>query len=321
MSLFSEYQYMKKTIRIPAKINLYLDVIEKMPNGYHELETVMQSIDIFDIVTLRAEKGTGKISVGAIEGKQRMLFAVPHPRNTAYRAAKLFAETYPDAPSRDGILAGECDFEIGLIKNIPSEAGLGGASADAAAVLMILADMFDTGADEKALLALGAKIGADVPFCIRRGTVLARGIGEKMSDISQFPTLHLLIAKPYGENISTPLAFAEIDTRGLCKKSGDIEAFVFALEKNDIKTAAKLSLNKFEDTLPSTSRVFEIKQIMLSCGAHMAQMSGSGSAVFGIFENTEAFRHAEELIKNMAQVYPCHTLGRDASLDYEEVHL
>ena len=106
---------MKKTIRIPAKINLYLDVIEKMPNGYHELETVMQSIDIFDIVTLRAEKGTGEISVGAIEGKQRMLFAVPHPRNTAYRAAKLFAETYPDAPSRDGILAGECDFEIGLI--------------------------------------------------------------------------------------------------------------------------------------------------------------------------------------------------------------
>ena len=91
---------MKKTIRIPAKINLYLDVTDKMPSGYHELETVMQSIDIFDIVTLRAVKGSGRISVFAKEGKQRADFALPQPRNTAYRAAELFAAAYPDALSK-----------------------------------------------------------------------------------------------------------------------------------------------------------------------------------------------------------------------------
>ena len=163
---------MEKTIRIPAKINLYLDVTDKMPNGYHELETVMQSIDIFDIVTLRSVRGNGKISVSAKEGKQRADLALPQPRNTAYRAAELFAATYPDALSKDGMRVSECDFEIELIKNIPSEAGLGGASADAAAVLTILSDIFNTGATEDELIALGAKIGADVPFCIRRGTVL-----------------------------------------------------------------------------------------------------------------------------------------------------
>ncbi|MBS6462027.1 MAG: 4-(cytidine 5'-diphospho)-2-C-methyl-D-erythritol kinase [Ruminococcus sp.] len=312
---------MKKTIRIPAKINLYLDVTDKMPSGYHELETVMQSIDIFDIVTLRAVKGSGRISVFAKEGKQRADFALPQPRNTAYRAAELFAAAYPDALSKDGVRMADCDFEMELIKNIPSEAGLGGASADAAAVLTILSDMFDAGTDENELIALGAKIGADVPFCIRRGTVLARGIGEKMTDTLQNPTLHLLIAKPYGENISTPLAFAEIDARGLCKKSGDINAFVSSMERGDFKAAAKLSLNKFESTLPAASKVFAIKEAMLSCGAHMAQMSGSGSAVFGIFADTASFRRAEEAVKKMAQVYPCHTLARDASLDYEEICL
>ena len=312
---------MEKTIRIPAKINLYLDVTDKMPNGYHELETVMQSIDIFDIVTLRSVRGNGKISVSAKEGKQRADLALPQTRNTAYRAAELFAATYPDALSKDGMRVSECDFEIELIKNIPSEAGLGGASADAAAVLTILSDIFNTGATEDELIALGAKIGADVPFCIRRGTVLARGIGEKMADTRQNPTLHLLIAKPYGESISTPLAFAEIDARGLCKKSGDIGAFVSAMERGDFRAAAKLSLNKFEATLPASSKVFAVKEAMLSCGAHMAQMSGSGSAVFGIFADTAAFRRAEEAVKNMAQVYPCHTLARDASLDYEEILL
>ena len=101
---------MKKTIRIPAKINLYLDVTDKMPSGYHELETVMQSIDIFDIVTLRAVKGSGRISVFAKEGKQRADFALPQPRNTAYRAAELFAAAYPDALSKDGVRVVDCDF-------------------------------------------------------------------------------------------------------------------------------------------------------------------------------------------------------------------
>lgn len=312
---------MEKTIKIPAKINLYLDVVGKLENGYHELETVMQSIDIFDIVTLRCERGDGRISVSVKDGEQRANFAVPQLRNTAYRAAELFIRTYPSASSADGLRAAECDFEISLIKNIPSEAGLGGASADAAAVLMILSDMFDTGANEAELIALGAKIGADVPFCIKRGTVLARGIGEKMTDTAQNPTLHLLIAKPYGENISTALAFSELDSRELCKKSGDIYAFVSDMESGNIRAAAKHSLNKFEAVLPPESKVFAIKDAMLSCGAVMAQMSGSGSAVFGIFASTADFHLAQEAIKNMAQVYPCHTLSRAASLDYENILL
>lgn len=312
---------MQKTIKIPAKINLYLDVVSRMENGYHELESVMQSVDIFDIVTLTASRGKGNTEVIAREGKSEKTLGLPQPKNTAYRAAKLFAETFPYAKNADGLCAAECDFKIELIKNIPSEAGLGGASADAAAVLMILCDMFSAGISTDELAMLGAKIGADVPFCIKRGTMLARGIGEKLERMTRMPTMHLLIAKPFSENISTPAAFAEIDARGLCRKSGDISAFCAALESGDIKAAAALSLNKFEKILPYGSAVFAIKETMLACGAHIAQMSGSGSAVFGIFENASDFRRAEKALKKTAWLYPCHTVSDEAELYFEDIDL
>lgn len=312
---------MQKTIKIPAKINLYLDVIRRMENGYHELESVMQSVDIYDIVTLSAVRGDGEIRVHAKEGKSEKAFGLPQPENTAYRAAKLFSCTFPTAKNAEGLCAGECDFDIELIKNIPSEAGLGGASADAAAVMIILSDMFCAGISEDELALLGAKIGADVPFCIKRGTMLARGIGEKLERMSRLPTMHLLIAKPFCENISTPAAFSEIDSRGLCRKSGDISAFCAAVESGDMKKAAALSLNKFEKILPEKSRVSEIKEAMLACGAQMAQMSGSGSAVFGIFENASDFRRAEKALKKTAWLYPCHTVSEEAELFFDNINL
>ncbi|MBQ0010631.1 MAG: 4-(cytidine 5'-diphospho)-2-C-methyl-D-erythritol kinase [Ruminococcus sp.] len=298
---------MKKTLHIPAKINLYLDIVGRMANGYHELETVMQSVDLADTVTVSAEKGTGRIAL-SVEGEA--LGSLPAEKNTAYRAAERFRATVPTAHAvwDETLSLSDCDLFLTVQKGIPSESGLGGASADAAAVLLLLSEMFSPALSRAELEAIGAGIGADVPFCLHGGTVLARGIGERMTDLSPLPELPVLIAVPNGEKISTAEAFAAWDRKPVRNESR-LTDFLLALSE-DVSSADRHGFNVFESLLPDGSCVPALLSAFRETGALFARMSGSGPSVFGIFRSEEDRKKAEARLSGLATLYPCRLQKR-----------
>lgn len=299
---------MKKTIHIPAKINLYLDIVGRMENGYHELETVMQSVDLSDTVTVSAEKGTGKITLLTAGDETNNL---PAEKNTAYRAAEHYRAAFPTARAvwDETLALSDCDLSVNMQKKIPSRSGLGGASADAAAVLSALSELFSPAPSRAEMEAIGAEIGADVPFCLRGGTVAARGIGEKMTDLSPLPSLPILIAVPDGEEISTPEAFAAWDSKASVRNETRLSEFLSALP-DGISRAEPFGFNVFESLLPDGSRVPHLLALLRQSGAVFARMSGSGPAVFGFFRNEEDRERAKERLSGLAALYPCYSRGK-----------
>lgn len=299
---------MKKTYRIPAKINLYLDIVGRMENGYHELETVMQSVDLADTVTVSAEKGTGMITLSTAGEETETL---PIEKNTAYRAAAAYRAAFPSAHAVwDGALTlSDCDLSVNIQKKIPSRSGLGGASADAAAVLLALSELFSPAPSRAELEAIGAVIGADVPFCLRGGTVAARGIGEKMTDLAPLPSFPVLIAVPNGESVSTPDAFAAWDSKAPARGETRFSEFLSALS-DGISSADRTGFNIFESLLPDGSRVPHLLALLRGSGAVFARMSGSGPSVFGLFRNEEDRERAKERLSGLAALYPCYSRGK-----------
>ncbi len=254
-------------VKASAKINLTLDVTDKLPNGYHLIESIFQSIGIFDILTVK--KASEDIKITCNDDTVPCDF-----RNIAYKAALLFFEN-------TGIKAG---VKIHIEKHIPSQAGLGGGSSDGAAVLYALNRLYDTKMDITQLAEIGGRISADTAFFIYGGTAYVRGIGEKIFAIRSIPPVHLVVAKGK-EGISTPEAYARIDglvnphhpnTRELAK----------AIDKGKFMKSCELCENMFE-LVTETRDVFDLKKHMLNYGAKTSVMSGSGSAVFGIFETEE----------------------------------
>lgn len=278
-----------------AKINLSLDVVGRRADGYHELVSVMQTISLCD--TLRFEKKAGNgISFSA------NCDLPSNENNLIFRAAEAY---FAAAHTRFGL-------HVELDKKIPMKAGLGGGSADAAATLRALnelnGDLFST--DQ--LCEIGARIGADVPFCVLGGTRLCRGIGEKMQEIPN--ALRPFVVVVMGtEGISTPQAFADID-----RKCGDFEgtseaaqekhkAIADCLKNGKTHTVSGVIYNLFEEVvLPIRPRVAEIKRVLQDAGAFAAQMSGSGPAVFGLFEKEAQAQKAKALLQaqNM-QAFVC----------------
>ena len=249
-----------------AKINLFLEITGRLENGYHTISTVMHEIGLCDYVTL-TETDSGVITLTSDCDTMPL-----DERNIAYRCAALFYE-------RAGI---ECKgINIHIEKNIPMEAGLAGGSTDGAAVLKALNGMHNDPFTVEELCAIGAKIGADIPFCILGGSVLCEGIGDIMTPISPLPSCYILIAKGR-EGVSTKWAYEQFDT--MTGREIRNNTMVALLEKGDINDICGGMYNCFELLVPS---VGEIKDIMNECGALGSMMSGSGTAVFGIFDSKE----------------------------------
>ncbi|MBQ9833138.1 MAG: 4-(cytidine 5'-diphospho)-2-C-methyl-D-erythritol kinase [Clostridia bacterium] len=263
-----------------AKINLTLSVLAKRADGYHDLQSIMHSVSVHDTVYL--EKADD-ICVSC---------SLPLPENnTAFRAARAYCEK-----SGGGV-------HIRIEKGIPSEAGMGGASADAAAVLLGLQKIYGAfGWDE--LMRLGKTIGADVPFCMMGGCCVAEGIGELLTPINTIP-LDLLVVK--GKmGISTPKLFSSIT---LPLQKADTEAMVIAVNKGDRVGVANNLFNALESEAEKIAPEIAIfRQRMIECGAMGAVMTGSGSAVFGIFESREKAEDAAKSFSDAEFVSVCRTI-------------
>lgn len=258
-----------------AKINLTLDVTSKRADGYHNLGTVMQSVTLCDVI--HAEKAEGII----LECRDSKIPL--DEKNTCHRAAGLFFK-------RTGILGG---VRIVIEKNIPSEAGLGGGSSDAAATLLLLNELYDARLSYYDLEEIAALTGADVPFCIRGGAAVCRGIGEKMTGIGGLEKRHVLLVKP-GFGISTPEAYAAFDKKGAESLSGT-KKFLSALEGGE-NPYLYLS-NDLEAAIENTD-IAKIRMELSELGAEAAQMTGSGSCVFGLFEDLERALRAQTLMRD-----------------------
>ncbi len=286
---------MKITVEAPAKINIFLDILGKLDNGYHSLFMVMQSVSLCDRVILSENEGGINI-ICDVPG-------VPcDERNTAYKAAKVFCEKLGVEPAVD----------IEIIKNIPHEAGLAGGSADAAAVLRGLNEMTGAGFTDEELCRLGLKVGSDVPFCVVGGTCLSQNTGGVLSRLMPLKDCFIVLAKP-DRGVSTAKAYSDADEAYLYHP--DNMRMLDCCEKGDFEGICKYAGNVFEQVVEVPERV-EIKRIMRENNVSLAQMSGSGPTVFGIFEKeNDALKAAEEIKKLCAGVFVAKPVDSGAEVN------
>lgn len=261
-------------IKAYAKINLGLDVVRRLENGYHEVRMIMQTVGIHDELMLkRTEKG---ITVTTDSGE-----LPTDENNLIYKAAKLMMKTY-HIPS---------GIHIHLKKNIPVAAGMAGGSTDAAATFKGINRLFDLDCTLEELMKLGVQIGADVPYCVMGGTALAEGIGEKLTSLNPAPDCYLLVAKP-DIQVSTKYVYEHLDAEGI-KKHPDINGMVEAIWEESLQGILDRMGNVLESvTVEKYPIIQKIKDRMRELGALNSLMSGSGPTVFGIFISERQAREA-----------------------------
>ena len=262
------------TLPAYAKLNLTLDILRRRPDGYHDLQMVMQSVSLHDDVTVTLTSGL-EISCrcGDILGDES---------NLAVKAARAFY-------AGTGVPA--CGLEIDIVKRIPMQAGMAGGSADGAAVLRALRTLLAPELSDDKLEHIGATVGSDVPYCVRGGTALAEGRGERLTALPDAPTLHAVLCKP-DFDISTPALFSCVRVEKLCVRP-DTAGMLAALRSGDTSGVLARVRNVFEDVLPDDcGEVFAIKARLLSLGADAAAMTGSGPTVFGLFRDRTAAKAA-----------------------------
>ena len=277
------------SLKALAKINLGLDVVRRREDGYHEVRMVMQTINLYDRLDIVKKKEPG-ISI-----KTNISFLPVNENNLIYKAGKLLMDEF-------GITEG---VSVKLNKRIPIAAGMAGGSTDAAAMMYGINKHFDLGLSRKALMERGVKIGADVPYCIMRGTALAEGIGEELTQLSPMVRCPILIAKP-SISVSTKFVYQnlKLDENTV---HPDIDKLVEDIKKKDLGKIASDMGNVLETvTIPNYPVIAEIKERMLQSGAVNSMMSGSGPTVFGIFDDEETARKAYADMKSAGlakQVY------------------
>ncbi len=280
------------TINAPAKINLYLDVLGKRADGYHEIESVMQTVSLYDVIDVTLTDSG--IVLSASEN------TVPlDEKNLAHKAARLFYE-------HTGINGGA---KIHIEKRIPVSSGLAGGSTDAGATLKALNELYDRPVSNDELLKLGAKLGADVPFCMEGGCALCRGIGEKMIKVEPMTPFTVVIARG-GAGVSTPAAYKKLDDNFgemLARPFSDIQRVLSAIAMDDLNALSLSVFNTFESViLGDHKEASAYKGKLLDCGALVSLMSGSGPAVFGIFDDTEKADYAHHTLYDMgAKSFVC----------------
>ncbi len=278
---------MRTTVQAPAKINLFLDIVGKRSDGYHLVNMVMQSVSLFDEITVTVHDGDGDIRISCTDEN------IPcNETNTAYKAVKYFFE-YAEMPLKD--------VSVRIKKRIPSQAGMAGGSTDAAAVLFGLNDMLDTGFSNEELAEIAEKIGADVPFCIYGGTMTANGIGTILTPLPEMPECYIVAVKP-DIQISTKEAYQKSDGIGY-EQCRSIEPMVNAICSGNIKAIGKALYNKFEEVV-EVPEIDIIKSCMRKFNADGALMTGSGSVIFGIFEDkSDANDCVDELERDFPNVW------------------
>ena len=258
-----------------AKINLGLDVLGKREDGYHEVRMIMQTIRMYDHLDMRKSVEPG------IHLTTNKKYIPVDENNLVWRAAKLMMDTC-------GIIEG---VSIHLHKVIPVAAGMAGGSSDAAATLVGMNRLFHCGLSKEKLMELGVQIGADVPYCVLRGTALAEGIGEKLTVLPPMPDCWILIGKP-GISVSTKYVYTTLDLN-TDTVHPDIDGMKKALEDGNLYGITERMGNVLQDvTIPAYPEVERIKEQMKTLGAVNAMMSGSGPTVFGIFDNEEKAQEA-----------------------------
>ena len=272
----------KIQLKALAKINLVLDVLRRREDGYHEVKMIMQTIGLHDDLEIRKTKTPG------IQVKTNLYYLPTNENNLVYKAAKLLMDEFQ---IQDGV-------SIQLKKRIPVAAGMAGGSSDAAAVLWGINQMYGLGLSMQALMERGVRLGADVPYCIQRGTALAEGIGEKLSVLPPMPKCTILIAKP-GISVSTKFVYENLHANDLKpEQHPDVDSMIEAMRQKDLGLLCSRMGNVLETvTIPAYPVINEIKRTMMDNGAIGSMMSGSGPTVFGIFDSPVAAKQAMKAVR------------------------
>ena len=282
-----------------AKINLGLDVTGKREDGYHEVRMIMQTVNLYDTLFIK------EIDRNAVVIKTNKAFLPVNESNIIYKAATLMKETYEI----------EKGFFVDLKKHIPVAAGMAGGSADAAATMVGINNMYRLGIPLDRLMELGVKIGADVPYCIMRGTALAEGIGEKLTRLASLPDCQILIAKP-PISVSTKSVYEKLDLSEAVHP--DIDGMIDCLKEGSLTGISSRLMNVLESvTVTDHPLINEYKEEMIRLGALGSLMSGSGPTVFGIFDNKDRSLTAKMTFKekypsaHVCLTRPFNLRGRD----------
>lgn len=288
----------KIKLKALGKINLGLDVLGRRPNGYHDVRMVMQTVYLYDQILLEKTDEEG------ISLKTNLFYLPVNENNLAYRAAKMLIDEFA---IKEGV-------HISLEKHIPVAAGMAGGSSNAAAVLYGMNRLFQLGLTDQELMERGVKLGADVPYCIMRGTVLAEGIGEELTPLPAMPKCHVLLAKP-PISVSTQKVYEKLDAQEVTKHP-DIDGILLGLQTGDLKKITSSMGNVLENvTITEYPQIERIKDVMKEEGALNAMMSGSGPTVFGIYDDKILARRAaarirEEQLAKQVHVTTMHNVRR-----------
>lgn len=288
----------KIKLKALGKINLGLDVLGRRPNGYHDVRMVMQTVYLYDQILLEKTDKEG------ISLKTNLFYLPVNENNLAYRAAKMLIDEFA---IKEGV-------HISLEKHIPVAAGMAGGSSNAAAVLYGMNRLFQLGLTDQELMERGVKLGADVPYCIMRGTVLAEGIGEELTPLPAMPKCHVLLAKP-PISVSTQKVYEKLDAQEVTKHP-DIDGILLGLQTGDLKKITSSMGNVLENvTITEYPQIESIKDVMKEEGALNAMMSGSGPTVFGIYDDKMLARRAaarirEEQLAKQVHVTTMHNARR-----------
>ena len=262
-----------------AKVNIGLDVTGKRDDGYHLVKMVLQTVDLYDEICVRKQEE-------GITVQTNKPFLPTDERNLAYKAAKMMMDAY-DIP---------CGVRIDIGKNIPVAAGMAGGSTDAAAVLKLMNEIFELEIDSEEMDRIAVKLGADVPFCLRKGTYLAEGIGEKLTRLEPVPHCYVLVGKP-GISVSTKEAYGNLNLQAITQHP-DIDGMMQDMKNGDLYGMVEKMQNVFEPgIIANHPEIQQIKDLMEENGALKAMMSGSGPTVFGIFDDKEKMNYAADRLR------------------------
>lgn len=268
-----------------GKINLGLDVLRRREDGYHEVRMIMQTVGLYDVLTMKKRKDD-KIKMTC-----NLSFLPTDERNLVYKAVKLIKDKYH---IKDGV-------EINLSKRIPVAAGMAGGSSNCAAALKGMNQLFDLGLSIDELCEIGVTLGADVPYCIWGGTALSEGIGEKLSRVDAMPDCYILIAKP-GISVSTAFVYKNLDLLALSKHP-DIDGMLECLKEKDLTGICDRLENVLETvTIKEYPIIEKVKKHLMDQGAKGALMSGSGPTIFAVFEDKKTADNAMESLRSIEDI-------------------
>ena len=280
-------------VKAAAKINLMLDILKKLPNGYHSLFMIMQSVDLYDTVTVEQN------SINEIIIKCNKEGVPCNEKNIAHKCARAFFD-FCNIDDRG--------VTIEIEKNIPMAAGVAGGSADGAAVLYCLNKLYKTELSDRELAKIGNKVGADIPFSLTGGTAVTLGTGNVIAPVTDLPECYIVLTKPE-QDVSTPEAYAEFDALTRVRHL-DRVSMIDAVSNGDYEKICSLCGNVFEQAVEVPKRP-HIKGVMRKCGADACCMSGSGPTVFGLFSDKEKAEQCyEKLSKKYKEVYLCKPVNK-----------